>query len=334
MIDLRSDTVTKPTPDMLDAMYQAEVGDDLFGEDPTVIELENKLARLFGKEAAVFCPSGTMTNQIAVKIHTQPGDQMICDKTSHIYHYETGGAAFNSGVSCRMLDGNLGRFTAEQVLANINPDAVYLPKTAMISIENTSNKGGGSIWDLEEIKKIAKVAALNNLRMHLDGARIFNALVDSPHTPKDFSKYFHTISICLSKGLGAPVGSVLIGSKDSIKQARRVRKMLGGAMRQAGYLAAAGIYALDHHMDRLKEDHIRAAAIAEIFKEKPYVTDVIHAGTNIVLITLSEDKDVNQTLADWKEKGLLAVPFGGQQIRFVTHMEFGDDQLEQLKELA
>lgn len=334
MIDLRSDTITKPTPAMLEAMMTAQVGDDIFGEDPSVSLLESRLAALFGKEAAMFCPSGTMANQIAVKIHTQPGDQVICDQTSHIYHYEGGGAAFNSSVSLRMLAGDKGRFTAEQVLENINADDIHFPKTALVCVENTSNKGGGSIWELEEIQRIAKVAALNNLRMHLDGARIFNALVEKNYTSVDLGKCFHTISVCLSKGLGAPVGSVLIGSEENIKKARRIRKVFGGAMRQAGYLAAAGLYALDNHIERLKEDHQRAKKLAELFTEKPYVSEVLNAGTNIVIIELKEGMDEKQLMAEWKEKGLLTVGFGKGKIRLVTHLDFNDEQLEQIKAIV
>ncbi|UXP32159.1 aminotransferase class I/II-fold pyridoxal phosphate-dependent enzyme [Reichenbachiella agarivorans] len=332
-IDLRSDTVTKPTAPMLESMMEASVGDDIFGEDPTVSLLESKVAQLFGKEAGIFCPSGTMTNQIAIKIHTQPGDEVICDQTAHIYHYEGGGVAYNAGVSLRMIAGNKGRFTATDVLDNINPDDIHFPKTSLISIENTSNKGGGSIWDIEEIKKIAQVAALNNLRMHLDGARVFNAVIESPYSTQALGKYFNTISVCLSKGLGAPVGSVLVGSHESVLKAKRVRKVLGGAMRQAGYLAAAGIYALDHHIDRLAEDHQRAKQLEEIFVTKPYVQEVLNAGTNIVVLKIDPKIDTNLLLSEWKEKGLLAVGFGKNQIRLVTHLDFTDEQLQKIKEI-
>ncbi|SHK66809.1 L-threonine aldolase [Reichenbachiella agariperforans] len=334
MIDLRSDTVTRPTPAMLEAMMTAEVGDDVFGEDPTVSALEQRLAGMFGKEAGIFCASGTMANQIAVKIHTQPGDQVICDSTSHIYHYEGGGAAFNAGVSLRMLEGDQGRFNAEQVRDNINADDIHFPKSTLISIENTSNKGGGSIWNLHEIKAIAQVAADHQINMHLDGARLFNALAVTDESPTEIGQLFDTLSICLSKGLGAPVGSVLLGSEKLIKQAKRVRKMLGGAMRQAGYLAAAGRYALAHHVDRIKEDHHRAATLAALFESKSYVDRVLYAGTNIVILQLNKETNEKALLEDWKAKGLLAVPFGKGHIRLVTHLDFSDDQLDQLSSIV
>jgi len=329
-IDLRSDTVTKPTPEMLEAMLSAEVGDDVFGEDPTVIALEEKVAEMFGKEAALFCPSGTMTNQIAVKVNTQPQDEMICDQTSHIYRYEGGGAMFNSQVSVRLINGDMGRFTSADVLENINPDDIHFPRTSLVTIENTVNKGGGCVFPLDSIKEITKVAVENKLRMHMDGARIFNAISVSGDHPTEFGKCFHTISVCFSKGLGAPVGSALIGSKEAIHRGRRVRKVLGGGMRQAGFLAAACIYALDHHIDRLAKDHQRAREMATFFESKPYVENIISAGTNIVILSLANDIDVSTTLAKWKEKGLLAVQFGSHDIRMVTHLDFNDDQLEEV----
>ncbi|PIB37440.1 threonine aldolase [Reichenbachiella sp. 5M10] len=316
---------------MLEAMLSAQVGDDVFGEDPTVIRLENRLAEYFGKEAGLFCPSGTMANQIAIKINTQPGDQLICDQSSHIYHYEGGGAAFNSGVSLRMIAGDHGRFTAEDVLQNINANDIHFPKTALVCIENTSNKGGGSIWSIDEIKRIAQTATLNQLRMHLDGARIFHALTETKDDPLILGKYFNTLSICLSKGLGAPAGSVLLGSQESIQRAKRVRKIFGGAMRQIGYLAAAGLYALDHHIDRLSDDHRRAEQLAHWLGHKPYVKEIVYAGTNIVILKLNPEINEEQLLLQWKEKGILAVPFGKGHIRLVTHLDFNDQDMKELQ---
>lgn len=333
MIDLRSDTVTKPSGEMLEAMMSAEVGDDVFGEDPTVMILENKIAKYFGKEAALFCPSGTMTNQIAVRINTQPQDEVLCDRTSHIYNYEGGGAAYNSMVSIKLMHGDLGRFTAGDVLENINPDDIHYARTSMVSVENTVNKGGGSVFPLEAIKEIAKVAVDNKLKMHLDGARVFNALVKSGENPTDHGKCFHTLSVCFSKGLGAPVGSALLGSKEAIARARRVRKVFGGGMRQAGYLAAACIYALENNVKRLKDDHRRANQLANMFEDKMYVENIISAGTNIVIVSIAKDKSVKDLLEQWKKKGLLAVPFGPNDIRLVTHLNFTDDMLQKTTEI-
>lgn len=333
MIDLRSDTVTKPSDEMLETMMAAEVGDDVFGEDPTVMILENKIAKYFGKEAAVFCPSGTMTNQIAVRINTQPQDEILCDRTSHIYNYEGGGAAYNSMVSMKLLHGDLGRFTANDVIENINPDDIHYARTSMVAIENTVNKGGGSVFPLEAIKEITKAAVENKLKMHLDGARVFNALVKSGERPMDHGKCFHTISVCFSKGLGAPVGSALLGSKEAIAKARRVRKVFGGGMRQAGYLAAACIYALENNVQRLKDDHRRANQLANLFEDKMYVENIVSAGTNIVIVSIAKDKSVTKMLAEWKNKGLLAVPFGPNDIRLVTHLNYTDDMLQKTMEI-
>ncbi|MEP2025824.1 MAG: GntG family PLP-dependent aldolase [Reichenbachiella sp.] len=332
-IDLRSDTVTKPSDEMLQTMMAAEVGDDVFGEDPTILMLENKIANYFGKEAALFCPSGTMANQIAIRINTQPQDEIICDRTSHIYNYEGGGAAYNSMVSMKLLHGDLGRFTVNDVRENINPNDIYYARTSMIALENTVNKGGGSVFPLDVIKDIAKVAVENKLKMHLDGARIFNALVKTGENPKDHGKCFHTMSVCFSKGLGAPVGSALLGSKEAIARAKRVRKVLGGGMRQAGYLAAACIYALENNVKRLKDDHRRANQLANVFEDKMYVENIVSAGTNIVIVTIAKDKSVNDLLNNWKKKGLLAVPFESNNIRLVTHLNFTDDMLQKVTKI-
>lgn len=331
MIDLRSDTVTKPSKGMLEAMWNAEVGDDVFQEDPTVQALEAKAAKMFGKEASIFCPSGTMTNQIAIRVHTQPQDEVICDKRSHIYNYEGGGIAYNSMASVRLLDGNRGRITAEMVTANINIDDIHYPVSSLVCLENTVNKGGGSIYNIKEIRKIRSVCNEHDLKMHLDGARIFNALVETKEDPADHGELFDSISICLSKGLGAPVGSILLGDKTFITKAKRVRKVLGGGMRQAGYLAAAGIYALDNHVDRLKEDHERAGRIAGIITELPFVTSVLPVETNIIIFSVDYPGGVNSLLEMMKSKGILAVKFGENEVRLVTHLNFDDQDLHEFE---
>ena len=268
IIDLRSDTVTKPTKDMLDAMLNAEVGDDVYKEDPSVNALENRLAEMFGMDEALFFPSGSMANQAALKLHTNPGEQVICDKYAHIYNYEGGGASFNSGISCKLIDGHRGMFTAEQAISSINPpDFYHSPLTSLIAIENTTNKGGGACWDFEELKSIKKITDKNNLGYHLDGARLWNALISKGESPKQYGQLFDTISVCLSKGLGCPMGSVLIGNKELMNGAIRVRKILGGGMRQVGFAAAAGLYALDNHFERLSEDHAKAKEIGEVLSK-------------------------------------------------------------------
>ncbi|MFT7032109.1 MAG: threonine aldolase [Cyclobacteriaceae bacterium] len=331
IIDLRSDTITKPTPEMKEYMFSVEVGDDVFGEDKTVIQLEEKIAGMFGLDAALFCPSGTMTNQIALRINTEPQDEVICDRTSHIYNYEGGGAAYNSMVSLRLLNGERGRFTAADVEENINPDDIHFPKTSLVALENTVNKGGGCCYELETVKAISAMAKSNNLKMHLDGARIFNALVETEESPKDYGKCFDTISVCFSKGLGAPVGSALLGTIEAIKKARRVRKVLGGAMRQSGYLAAAAIYALDNNIDRLKSDHGRARFLGTIFETKNYVTDILPVETNIVILSIDPSYGSIRLLDELQSKGILAVPFGKNTIRFVTHLEITDDMINEIE---
>ena len=328
MIDLRSDTVTKPDKGMLDAMFSAKVGDDVFGDDPTVKKLEEKASRMFGKEAAVFTPSGTMANQIGINVHVSPGDEVICDVTSHIYNYEGGGIAFNSGASVKLIKGDRGRITVEQVLECINPDNEHFANTKLVSIENTANKGGGSCYDIEEIKRISKGCKENYLGFHLDGARLFNALVKTGDKPAEMGALFDSVSICLSKGLGAPVGSVLMGNRDFIYKARRVRKKFGGGMRQAGYLAAAGIYALDNNIERLKDDHRRAEIIGATLGKCGFVEDVVPIETNIIIFKLNGKYSDDQFLQLLEDKGILAVGFGPQTIRFVTHLDFTDDMLE------
>ncbi|MBK9525565.1 MAG: aminotransferase class I/II-fold pyridoxal phosphate-dependent enzyme [Bacteroidetes bacterium] len=332
IIDLRSDTVTKPSPEMLDAMFHAAVGDDVFNEDPSILELEKKSAELFGKEAALFVPSGTMANQIAIKVLTNPQEEVICDKLSHIYYYESGGVAFNSGTSMRLLDGDRGRITPEQILDNINdPNAVYMSTTSLVSIENTCNKGGGSYYTLKQMEDISSVCRKNNLHVHLDGARIFNAITETNDAPHAIGKLFDTISFCFSKGLGAPVGSVLLSSKEKILKARKIRKAWGGGMRQAGYLAAAGIYALDHNRVRLKEDHLRARKIGGILSALSFVEKVLPVDTNIIVFTVSPGVDVKQLLSHLADRQIKVVPFGKQTIRMVTHLDIHEEMLEEIE---
>lgn len=328
LIDLRSDTVTRPTPGMKEAMFSAPIGDDVFGEDPTVNSLEEKIAKLFGMEAALFCPSGTMTNQIAIRLHTGPQREVICHQHSHIYLYEGGGIMANSLASVKLLDGNLGKINAGQIAASINPDDVHAPETALVSLENTMNKGGGSIYTLDEIKPIHALCREKGIKLHLDGARLFNALVETGEKPAHWGSHFDTISICLSKGLGCPVGSVLLGSKADIKRARKVRKVFGGGMRQAGFLAAAGIYALDHHVDRLQEDHARAKALEKMLEALPMVSEVFPVATNIVIARL-EGISPENFMKKLAEKDIKSVKFGPDLVRFVTHLDFGDEQLEE-----
>lgn len=328
LIDLRSDTVTRPTPAMLNFMFQAQVGDDVYGEDPTVNSLEKATAQLFGKEAGLFCPSGTMANQIAIKLHTEPLSEVICDQTAHIYNYEGGGIAFNSAASVCLLPGVRGKITAAQIAENIRPDNIHYPISKLVSLENTSNKGGGSFYTAAEISPIAELCAANNLALHLDGARVFNALVAANETPAQHGQYFDTISICFSKGLGTPVGSVLVGTEAHIKKARRIRKALGGGMRQAGYLAAAGIYALENNLDRLAEDHKRAKQLEETLKTCNYVAEVLPVETNIVIFKLNKKYLPNNFLTKLAAENVLASGFGPMQIRFVTHLDFTDEMLE------
>lgn len=321
-IDFRSDTVTRPSAEMLQFMFNAKVGDDVFGEDPSINELENKAAGIFGKEAGLFCPSGTMSNQIAIKVHTRPGDEVICDELSHIYQYEGGGIAFNSGCSVKLLHGDMGRINAELVRQAINnPNDVHKPLSTLVSLENTSNRGGGSCYDFLEIEKIKEVCVQNNLALHLDGARIFNAIIAKNQTPKQYGKTFDTISVCLSKGLGTPVGSVLLGSKDFIKKARRVRKVFGGGMRQAGYLAAAGIYALDHNIQRLTDDHLHAKKIAEELAKKNFAGEISPVETNILIFEVKEKYTPISFVAKLKEENILAMAISPTQVRLVLHLD-------------
>jgi len=326
-IDLRSDTVTRPGKEMLDFMFKAKVGDDVFGDDPTVLLLEEKMADLFGKEAAIFCPSGTMTNQVAVKAHTQPGEEIICDITSHVYNYEGGGVAFNSGCSVRLIHGDRGRMKPEQIPGNINPDNVHYPRTKLVVAENTSNKGGGSIYILDDLVQIGKICRENDLLFHLDGCRLFNAIVETGDKTEDYGKIFDSISVCFSKGLGAPVGSILIGNRDFIYRARRIRKVLGGGMRQVGYLAAAAIYAIENNIYRLKDDHRRAKELGSFLTSLSFVEEVMPVQTNIIIFSLNDRYSQDEFLRLLLEKGLSAVGFGPQKIRMVTHLDYTDEML-------
>jgi threonine aldolase len=347
-IDFRSDTVTQPTPGMRLAMAEAPLGDDVFGEDPSINRLEKDAAKLFGMESALFCPSGTMTNQIAIKCHTSLGDEVICDLDSHIYQYEGGGIAVNAGCSVKLLAGDRGRITANQVAAAVNnAEDVHKPLSRLVSLENTSNRGGGSCYDIEEIRRIRTVCDQHGLALHLDGARVFNAFVakgfqveskgnvdqfrvstsDIRLQCDSYGKLFHSISICLSKGLGAPVGSLLLGSADFVRKARRVRKVFGGGMRQAGMLAAAGLYALEHHIDRLAEDHAHARLIAEALRKKDFVADILPVETNIIIAEMHPGKTPAWFVERMREKGVLLFAFSPTRFRMVTHLDISPAQV-------
>lgn len=328
IIDFRSDTVTKPTKNMLQAMFNAQVGDDVFGDDPTVNALQDKIAVMFGMEAALFCPSGTMTNQIAINVHTHPGDEIICEKNSHIYLYEGGGIAKNSGCSVRLLKGDKGIINATDIEQAIRADDPHFPKSTLVSLENTSNKGGGTCYDMETLLQIQDVCKKNNLQLHLDGARLFNALVSTQQDALQYGEIFDSISICLSKGLGCPVGSLILGSHQFIKQAIRVRKAFGGGMRQAGYLAAAGIYALDNNINRLKEDHQKAERLHEALENAEWVIKTADCQTNIVVAYLENSETVDRKLIHLSEFGILAVRFGVNSIRFVCHLDVSFEEVE------
>lgn len=329
IIDFRSDTVTKPTAGMLDAMMSAKVGDDVFGEDETVNALEKKLATMFNMEAALFCPSGTMSNQIAIKCFTKPMDEVICDQTSHVYRYEGGGIAYNSLASVRLLQGERGILTPELIEPEINEENIHYPHSSLIVLENTVNKGGGKCYQLSQIKPIHHLCAIKDIKLHLDGARVFNALIATGDRAIDYGKYFDGISVCLSKGLGAPIGSVLLSDKETIKQATRIRKVLGGGMRQAGYLAAAGIYALDHHVNRLATDHQHAKVLAEALGKASFVSSVMPVETNIVLFDIKENLAMESVVGALRSRGILCGNTSSKTIRFVTHLEITESMVYQ-----
>ena len=333
-INLVSDTVTKPSVEMLQFMFNAKVGDDVYKQDPTVIELEETLANIFGMEAALFFPSGTMANQTAIKLHTQPGEQIICDKYSHIYHYEGGGASFNSGVSCCLVDGERGMITADLVRNAINdPEFYHAPLTSLVSIENTTNKGGGACYDIQTLQEIKQVCVENNLKYHLDGARLWNALVAKKQHPKQFGELFDTISVCLSKGLGAPIGSVLLGSAADMKRALRIRKIFGGNMRQSGYLAAAGLYALQHNISRLESDHRRAKELGDLLRKMPWVANVEPVETNILIFGLQANVDEKVFVERIKQKGIAISSMGQGKLRIVTHLDYKEVMHEYVLEV-
>ena len=328
-IDFRSDTVTTPTADMISAMMSAKVGDDVYGEDETVTALETKLSALFKMEAGLFCPSGTMTNQIAIKCFTQPMDEVICDQTAHVYRYEGGGIAFHSAASVRLLNGERGILTPELIAPEINEDNIHYPNSTLLVLENTVNKGGGACYTLEQIAPIAQLCKERGLKLHLDGARIFNALTATGDSSADYGQYFDGISVCLSKGLGAPVGSVLLGSKETIHKARKLRKAFGGGMRQAGFLAAAGIYALDNHVGRLTIDHAHAATLAAALNEADFVDVVMPVETNIVIFKVTSEYTAAAVVSSLNEQGILCAPTGPDTVRFVTHLNITPEMIDE-----
>lgn len=330
MIDMRSDTVTRPTKGMLEAMMKAPVGDDVFNEDPSVIALEQKAADMMGFEAGLFCPSGTMSNQIAIKAHTNPLEEVICHRLSHIYNYEGGGIAFNSAISMRLLEGKRGFIDAQDVLNNINEDDIHKPVTSLVSQENTCNKAGGAVFKAESYKPVFDVCVSKGLKHHLDGARVYNAIVATGDDPKVYGQLFHSVSVCLSKGLGAPVGSVLLGDKAFIKKARRIRKVLGGGMRQAGILAAAGSYALDNNIERLADDHQRAKRLESAVSELGFVSQVYSVDSNLVIFDLNDDVETSVIVDRFKANGILAILMGPKTMRLVTHLDVNDQDIDQV----
>ena len=327
-IDLRSDTVTKPSAEMLEAMMHAETGDDVFGEDPTVNLLQEKIAGMFGQEAGLFCPSGTMTNQIAIQVHTRPGDEVICHEYSHVYQYEGGGMARNASASVKLVRNNTATMSTDEVSELINAKQDWLARTSLVVAEDTSNRGGGNCYSLKNLVELSEICKIQNLAFHLDGARAFNAIIEKKHDPKAYGKLFDSISICLSKGLGTPVGSVLLGSKDFIAEAKRVRKVMGGGMRQVGILAAAGLYALENNISRLKEDHIHAKKLATFLTGLKSVTNVIAPETNIVLFDVDSAKGAAYFINALEADGLRSSLFGKNRIRMVTHLDISQSDIE------
>ncbi|MGV3610031.1 MAG: low-specificity L-threonine aldolase [Fluviicola sp.] len=336
-VDFRSDTFTKPSKEMLAAMFNASVGDDVYGEDPTVNELQDYAAQLFGKEAALFCASGTQTNQIAINIHVKPGGEVICHEESHVYKYEGGGIAKNSGASVRLLPGNYGRLKASEIEKWIMPDDIHFPVTQLISLEDTANRGGGAVYDFRDIEEISRLAKATNIPLHLDGARVFNALAVNGVEIKKYASQFDSISICLSKGLGAPVGSLLVGTKEFIHQARRVRKVMGGGMRQAGFLAAAGLYALKNNVGRLTEDHAKAKQLESAFLKLDWVETTLPVETNILVVILKDEIKRDSMIRKFEESGVKVSAFGPGMIRLVTHLDISAEDvaytIEQLKDI-
>ena len=337
MIDLRSDTITKPSAKMLDAMLKAKVGDDVYGEDPTVKRLENLVADYFGMDRAMFFPSGTMANQVAIKLHTNPGDQVIAHKYSHVYNYEGGGASFNSGVSFKLLDGEKGIFSTDELSSAINPkDFYHAPLSKLVSLENTTNKGGGHCWDFNDFESIKKICSDNNLGLHMDGARIWNSIIAKNDNPKLYGNIFDTVSVCLSKGLGCPIGSILVGKKNFIDKAIRIRKILGGGMRQVGYLAAAGLYAIQNNISRLLIDHERAKEISLKFLSKDFIKTINDVETNIIILELNKSVQ-KKTIIDYFSKNEIVFDWfsmGPEKIRIVTHLDYSKDNHNYLMEIV
>lgn len=337
-MDFRSDTFTKPTPAMLEAMLKAPVGDDVFCEDPSVNELEARMSALFGMEAALYCPSGTMSNQVAIKVHTRPGDEVICSSLAHVYIYEGGGIAFNAGAQVRPLEGDRGMITAAAVEAAVNPDDVHKARTSLVCLENTSNRGGGCCYDFDEILKIREVCNNHQLQLHLDGARLFNALLATGQSAREYGEVFDSISVCLNKGLGCPIGSVLLGSSSFIREARRIRKKLGGGLRQAGYMAATGLHALEHHLDRLADDHAHAKRIARVLLEREFTGHMLPVETNILIFEVKAPWSP-VTFRDYLAKeNIHVMAISPTQVRMVTHLgitpEMVDKTVEVIRTMA
>ena len=328
IVDLRSDTVTRPSPGMLESMLRAEVGDDVFQEDKTVQKLESMAAEMFGMEAALYCASGTMSNQIAIRCHTQPGDEVICDRTAHVYQYEGGGIASNSGVQVKLIEGQLGKLSGDVIAASINPDDVHKPHTSLVCLENTSNRGGGSCYNLESISEIRQICDTHSLALHLDGARLFNALVAKKESPMDHGRLFDSISVCLNKGLGCPIGSILLADAAFIKRARRIRKVFGGGMRQAGYMAATGVYALNHHIQRLEDDHRHAKQIAQVLAEKEFTDSMLPVETNIIIFSIKTPFSNQEIVKRLREQNILAFAISATQIRMVLHLDVSPDMVD------
>lgn len=333
LIDLRSDTVTRPTPAMLEAMMNADVGDDVFQEDKTVNKLESMSAEMFGMEAAIYCPTGTMSNQIAIRVHVQPGDEVICDRSAHVYQYEGGGIASNAGAQVKLIDGERGKITAAAIASSINPDDVHKAHTSLVCLENTSNRGGGSCYDYNEIQNIRKICNEHSLSLHLDGARLFNALIAKKESPRSYGSLFHSISVCLNKGLGCPIGSVLIGEKNFIKKARRIRKVFGGGMRQAGYMAATGVYALQNHVERLKQDHEHAQKIAAALLKKEFVGEILPVETNIIICSIKPPFNPEEFVKKMRKENILLFSISATQVRMVLHLDITPDMVTHTTEV-
>lgn len=332
--DLRSDTVTLPTTEMKEAMFSAPLGDDVFGDDPTVNELEKYASELFGMEAALFCPSGTMANQIAIKVQSNPPGEIICHELAHIYQYEVGGISFHSGIMPNLIrNDNRGRISLEEIIPLVNPNDLHKSQTQIVAVENTCNKGAGSIYDFKELKKIARFCHEKNLRFHLDGARLFNALVETKETPEDYGKIFDSISICLSKGLGAASGSLLLGNVSFIKKARHIRKLFGGGMRQIGIIAASGLYALKNNIPKLKEDHQKAQILKKTLKDCSFAKQIMPVDSNIIIFELKDKLQPEAFLSRLKQKGILAVPFGSQTIRFIPNLNQNNEDIKNICKL-